>query len=179
MAYSEGVGKIADNGCVCHGAQEDNVVITLEGLPEEYSAGESYNVTITLSSSVEANDVQGGFRIIPSHGNFSGEGWIEAESGWTHSDSINDRRSWTGVWTAPIESDKLATFVLHGNTVNGDAQANDDDDWNSYSVAVPGPDYTGDTSAPDVDLSLGAVEIVVGILAIALLGWLTFLAMRD
>lgn len=179
QALPNGVDDRGDNGCICHGGADDSTLVTLEGLPEEYNSSQQYNITLTIDSPVEMNIVQGGFRIIISEGEIIGEGWQFMGGGYTHSEEINDRRVWDAVWIAPAEEDALATFIIYGNAVNGDGSASSEDEWNSQSLAVPGPEYDGDASP--LDLSYSVSNSQKAIAAIALLGVivLAVVAIRD
>ena len=177
-AFPTGADDRGDNGCLCHGGSDESTTVTLSGLPEMYNASQEYNVTLTIDSPVEMNDVQGGFRILVSHGELVGEGWQIIDNGYTHSSDINDRRVWDAVWIAPEESDKLATFVIHGNAVNGNDEASGDE-WNSQSIAVSGPDYTGDVTAPQLSSSPNDFKLAIGGIAVALVLGLAILAAKD
>ena len=177
-AFPTGVDDRGDNGCLCHGGSDESTTVTLSGLPEMYNASQEYNVTLTIDSPVEMNEVQGGFRILVSHGELVGEGWQIIDNGYTHSSDINDRRVWDAVWIAPEESDKLATFVIHGNAVNGNDEASGDE-WNSQSIAVSGPDYTGDVTAPQLSSSPNDFKLAIGGIAVALVLGLAILAAKD
>ena len=177
-AFPTGADDRGDNGCLCHGGSDDSTTVTLSGLPEMYNSSQEYNVTLTIESPVEMNEIQGGFRILVSHGEMVGEGWQVIDNGYTHTSEINDRRVWDAVWIAPEETDKLATFVIHGNAVNGNEQASEDE-WNSQSIAVPGPDYTGDVSAPELSSSPNNFKLAIGGIAVALVLGLAILAVKD
>ena len=177
-AFPTGADDRGDNGCLCHGGSDESTTVTLSGLPEMYNASQEYNVTLTIDSPVEMNEVQGGFRILVSHGELVGEGWQIIDNGYTHSSDINDRRVWDAVWIAPEESDKLATFVIHGNAVNGNDEASGDE-WNSQSIAVSGPDYTGDVTAPLLSSSPNDFKLAIGGIAVALVLGLAILAAKD
>lgn len=177
-AFPTGADDRGDNGCLCHGGSDESTTVTLSGLPEMYNASQEYNVTLTIDSPVEMNEVQGGFRILVSHGELVGEGWQIIDNGYTHSSDINDRRVWDAVWIAPEESDKLATFVIHGNAVNGNDEASGDE-WNSQSIAVSGPDYTGDVTAPQLSSSPNDFKLAIGGIAVALVLGLAILAAKD
>ena len=177
-AFPTGADDRGDNGCLCHGGSDESTTVTLSGLPEMYNASQEYNVTLTIDSPVEMNEVQGGFRILVSHGELVGEGWQIIDNGYTHSSDINDRRVWDAVWIAPEESDKLATFVIHGNAVNGNDEASGDE-WNSQSIAVSGPDYTGDVTAPQLSSSPNDFKLAIGGIAVALVFGLAILAAKD
>ena len=180
-AFPTGADDRGDNGCLCHGGSDDSTTVTLSGLPEMYNSSQEYNVTLTIESPVEMNEVQGGFRILVSQGEMVGEGWQilpDDSNGYTHTSEINDRRVWNAVWIAPEETDKLATFVIHGNAVNGNEEASGDE-WNSQSIAVPGPDYTGDIAAPELSSSPNNFKLAIGGIAVALVLGLAILAVKD
>ena len=179
QASPEGIDDIADDGCVCHGGIDDTVSVILDGLPDEYNSSEEYNITLTIESEIEVNEVQGGFRILISEGEIIGDGWQYIKGGYTHTGEINDRRVWNAVWIAPAENDALATFVIHGNTVNGNNEVSGDE-WNSLSIAVPGTEYTGDKSAPELtNSSIKSSQIIVAVLAAIILIVLTVPVIRD
>ena len=177
-AFPTGADDRGDNGCLCHGGSDDSTTVTLSGLPEMYNASQEYNVTLTIDSPVEMNEVQGGFRVLVSHGELVGEGWQMIHNGYTHTSEINDRRVWDAVWIAPEETDKLATFVIHGNAVNGNDEASGDE-WNSQSIAVSGPDYTGEVAAPELSSSPNNFKFAIGGIAVALVLGLAILAAKD
>ena len=177
-AFPTGADDRGDNGCLCHGGSDDSTTVTLTGLPEMYNSSQEYNVTLTIESPVEMNEVQGGFRILVSHGEIVGEGWQDIDNGYTHTSEINDRRVWDAVWIAPEETDKLATFVIHGNAVNGNDEASGDE-WDSQSIAVPGPNYTGDVAAPELSSSPNNFKLAIGGIAVALVLGLAILAAKD
>lgn len=177
-ALPTGIDSRGDDGCLCHGGDDDSTTVTLSGLPEVYNSSIQYNITLTIDSPVETNDVQGGFRILISYGEIVGDGWQHLDNGYTHSEEINDRREWNAVWIPPQSDDELATFVIHANAVNGDGWATNDK-WNSQSIAVPGPNYTGEVNTPDISNSLSNAQMAVGSIAILLLVGLTVIAIRD
>ena len=177
-AFPTGADDRGDNGCLCHGGSDDSTTVTLSGLPEMYNSSQEYNVTLTIESPVEMNEVQGGFRILVSHGEIVGEGWQDIDNGYTHTSEINDRRVWDAVWIAPEETDKLATFVIHGNAVNGNDEASGDE-WDSQSIAVPGPNYTGDVAAPELSSSPNNFKLAIGGIAVALVLGLAIIAVKD
>ena len=184
QAYPNGIDHRGDDGCVCHGGLDESTTVKLTGLPEEYNSSQQYNITLTIESPVEMNAIQGSFRVDISHGSITGDGWqiIEPEdypNGYTHTSDSNGRRIWEAVWTPPAEEDKLATFIVHGNAVNGDNETSGDE-WNSQSLAVPGLEYTGDVSAPELaSQSLSNVQKIIGAIAILSIVGLAIKAVRD
>lgn len=179
QALPTGIDSRGDNGCACHGGSDESTSVSLDGLPEKYNSSQQYNITLSIESQVEMNEVQGGFRILISEGEFIADGWQFLDGGYTHTEEINDRRVWNAVWIAPAENDSLATFVIHGNAVNGDNSPLGGDEWNSQSIAVPGVAYTGDTSAPELSNSVTNSQKTIA--AVALLGVisLAIVAIRD
>jgi len=179
QALPDGIGDRADDGCLCHGGLDDTTIVNLSGLPEIYNSSMQYNLTLTIQSPVELNDVQGGFRVVISHGELIGEGWQVMDGGYTHTSEINDRRQWEVVWIAPEADDELATFVIHGNAVNGNGNVNGDE-WNSQSLAIPGPNYTGEIITPELSgKEVTGIQLAVGAIGILSLIILAFYAIKD
>ncbi|MAX46122.1 MAG: hypothetical protein CMB24_04910 [Euryarchaeota archaeon] len=179
QALPEGIGDRADDGCLCHGGSDDSTTVSVDGLPEVYNSSMEYNLTLTIESPVELNEVQGGFRILISQGELIGEGWQIIDEGYTHTTEINDRRQWDAVWVAPEADDELATFVIHGNAVNGNGAVSDDE-WNSITIAIPGPNYTGEVVTPELSTrEISDIQITVGIIGIIALFALAFYAIKD
>lgn len=179
QALPEGIGDRADDGCLCHGGSDDSTTVSLVGLPEMYNSSMEYNLTLTIESPVELNEVQGGFRILISQGDLIGEGWQILDEGYTHTTEINDRRQWDAVWVAPEADDELATFVIHGNAVNGNGAVSDDE-WNSITIAIPGPNYTGEVVTPELSAKeISDIQITVGVIGIIALCALAFYAIKD
>ena len=107
QALPSGNGDRANDGCLCHGGSDDTTIVNLSGLPAAYNSSVEYNLTLTIESPVELNEVQGGFRVIISQGELIAEGWQVMDGGYTHTTEINDRRQWKAVWVAPEADDEL------------------------------------------------------------------------
>jgi len=179
QALPEGIGDRADDGCLCHGGSDDSTTVSIDGLPEVYNSSVEYNLTLTIESPVELNEVQGGFRILISQGELIGEGWQILDEGYTHTTEINDRRQWDAVWVAPEADDELATFVIHGNAVNGNGAVSGDE-WNSITIAIPGQNYTGEVVPPELSTrEISDIQIAVGVIGIIALSALAFYAIKD
>ena len=164
QALPDGIGDRGDDGCLCHGGSDETTTVTFDGLPAVYNSSEEYNLTLTIQSPVEQNDVQGGFRVIISQGQLIGEGWQLIDEGYTHSTEINDRREWNVVWI---------------DAVNGDGGASGDE-WNSLSIAVPGPNYTGEVTTPELSgKEVTGIQMAVGAIGIIALLSLAFYAIKD
>ena len=179
QALPNGIGDRANDGCLCHGGSDDTTIINLSGLPETYNSSVEYNLTLTIESPVELSDVQGGFRVIISQGELIAQGWQVIDGGYTHTAEINDRRQWEVVWVAPEADDELAIFVVHGNAVNGNGNSNGDE-WNSMSISIPGVNYTGEVTTPDVTgKEVNGIQLAVGAIGIMALLSLAFYAIKD
>ena len=178
-ARISGIDSSGDNGCVCHGGQDD-ISVTIDGFPEYFESNISYPITITIESDIpELEDAAtGGFRLLVSDGNTSIVGGQELDGGITHTNESNSQRIWNGTWTAPESQTGYAEVILHGNAVNG----NDDftgDEWRSISMIVPGMDYEGDAIPSDVSGELTPMEIAIGSLAVILLAALAWNSSRE
>ena len=176
-AYPSGIGDNGDNGCVCHGAYSEETTVILSGLPDVYNSTQTYDLTLTIESSLEANNPQGGFRILISHGQITGD-VQEMDEGYTHSSSNNNQRTWEFNWTAPESDAELVTFIIYGNAVNGNGAASGDE-WNSNSYAVPGQNYEGEIVTPTTEDSISPRQLAVGVIGIIAVLSLTAMAVKD
>ena len=132
---------VVETGCSCHGggSPNNNVVVSISGIPRSYDVGQSYDFTISLQ---DASNSIGGFilwdynsgTLTPGDGSQT----VEDEPGaLSQSAPGND---WIITWTAPAEDVGVIAFQLVGNAVNGDGLPNEDDHWNilSFSISAPG-----------------------------------------
>ena len=151
LAHSipSGVGEIGDEGCLCHGASSQSTSVIIAGIPQEWAANSSYEMSIIINSSIEISDEEnapiGGFRLMVDEGTIlfaDNDSAQVINDGYTHTSSGNQYRQWNFSWTAPSSNDSLVNFVVHGNAVNSNQQSSGDA-WNSYSTAVAGEGYTG------------------------------------
>lgn len=141
-----GVGKEANDGCMCHTFSESTVV-TLSGLPEAYESNTTYNLTLTVSGKVDAVEGRphGGFRLLATNGTvvFNTTLMQSLEGGVTHTEAGSGQRSWDLAWTSPEDNASRTTFTVHGNAVNGN-QANTGDEWSTFETVLPGVEHVGD-----------------------------------
>ena len=152
LAHSapSGVGDIGDEGCLCHGAKSQLTSVIIDGIPQDWAANNSYEMSIIINSSIEISDEEnariGGFRLMVNEGTvvFADNDSAQViNEGYTHTSSGNQYRQWNFSWTAPSSNDSVVNFVVHGNAVNSNDQSTGDA-WNYYSTAVAGEGYTGD-----------------------------------
>jgi len=162
VSYPTGISGVKDSGCNCHGAVvSPDVAGSISGLPDQYNYSEEYEIVVSFSGGPAnaANSNQGGFNLwvsdgelVPSDATVQAYGVNEV----SHTEAGNDQTSWTLTWTAP-SSDKNVEFVLHVNSVNGNADGNNGgssgDMWNRLSAKVSPPILVLESADPFVVLS--------------------------
>ena len=135
--------QISAGGCNCHAAAPNAaVMVTLDGLPEEYNMSETYQVTISFTGgpSAEGNANLGGFNLWASGGEITPlDATVQSNgpSEVTHTEAGNDYTSWSIEWIAPSHG-RDVDFVVHVNSVNGDGNAGPQDQWNKLTLKVAG-----------------------------------------
>ncbi len=179
QSASSGIGDDADNGCLCHGSKSQSTTVVIEGLPQQWVANQSYEMAITINSTIEKSqdsDAQlGGFRLMIDDGIVVFEENNNSQiidEGYTHTSQGNEYRQWNFTWTAPTYNDTVVTFVAHGNAVNSDQQTTGDA-WNYFSSSVAGegftgvikepPNYSNDISNSEIALLIFTAITLVGI----------------
>ena len=179
-ARPEGIGSLGDNGCVCHGGIDENVIIEITGFPEIYVPSQVYNISISAdgSSKDSVGNTSGGFRALMDGGNLEIEGSQEIDGGLTHTLESNKQRMWNGTWVAPSNDDEGINLILHINLVNGD-NTTSDDDWNTKTIFVSGPEYVGDTDAIEVGGEIVPIKLTVALMILATIGILAWVAIKD
>jgi len=181
LAHSapSGVGDIGDDGCICHGAKSLSTSVIIDGIPPQWAANNSYEMSIIINSSIEISDEDGarlgGFRLMVNEGTvvFAENNRTQViNEGYTHTSSGNQYRQWNFTWTAPSSNDSAVDFVVFGNAVNSNSQSTGDA-WNYYSTTVAGegytgiveesPDYSDEVQNREIALLLFAVISLVGL----------------
>jgi cytochrome c oxidase subunit 1 len=134
------------NGCSCHNPDPTTSVNVELILPENFTAGVTYTLTLNLSGGPNdgvRGDNYGGFFIKATHGTLEpleNDTSVQKpfdETHLTHTTEGNDYRGWNFSWTAPEKDDVIVTFSAYGNSVNG-ADGNQNDYWNSGSFDLMG-----------------------------------------
>lgn len=177
IASPNGLGAEANEGCLCH-TPDTSTSIEVAGLPESFASNQTYNLTLTITSSIDPvdNQSQGGFRLLVDEGMIvlnDAFGVQELESGYTHTNEGSMLRSWNIVWQAPMENDTAATFIVHGNAVNGN-NAPTGDAWDTVEILVPGEAYEGDLNPEEGIDGVSQADrllLVVGLVALVGLLW--------
>jgi hypothetical protein len=140
MGREDGKFDRAKIGCGdsgCHILTVDPTVsVNIAGLPSEYTPGQSYVLTITVSGG--PSTTSGGFNLEVSQGILTlGDTNVQINGGTgnqaTHTHP--NQRSWTVTWEAPLIGSGDVTFWVAGNAVNGNGQ-NTGDGWNLNSYIV-------------------------------------------
>ena len=173
QSIPSGVGDMGDEGCLCHGAKSTSTSVIIDGIPPQWAANNSYQMSIIINSSIEISNEEnarlGGFRLIVDGGKV-----IFAETnhtqiineGYTHTSQGNQYRQWNFTWTAPSSNDSVVNFVVFGNAVNSNEQSSGDA-WNYYSTIVAGEGYTGDIGeSPDFSDEIQNSEIALLLFAV-------------
>ncbi len=141
--------NVAAAGCSCHGVDPTAGVMVTITAPENFTAGESYNITVSVSGGpndeiTEGMNATGGFSLRVNSGTLessSDDTQLWDDGTISHTESGNDQREWTMGWTASDDDSKTVTFTAYGNSVNGDSGnglGNSGDYWNAASKQVPG-----------------------------------------
>jgi len=140
--FSNGVNKIGNEGCLCHGDSNPSTEIILSGLPEKFASNTNYSLTLELSNDVikpAPESAQGGFRIVTDKGTlfFENDSGQLIDDGWTHTESSNQQRAWNLTWLSPNDNTTMSKIVIHGNAVNGN-ELSSGDNWYVLHIYVPG-----------------------------------------
>jgi hypothetical protein len=147
----------AEDGCTCHeSAPSDSVTATIEGVPDSYNGLETFTLTVSFTGGpgTEGNLNVGGFNLWVSDGSLTSldsTTQLNSPNDITHTEEGNNQRSWTVEWTAPEDNSSNVNFILHTNSVNGNAGSgagSSGDMWNravatAFAVGVTQPYSAG------------------------------------
>ncbi len=184
VSAPSGIGKSANEGCLCHGDRDQSTIVWIEGLPESYESNTTYNFSITVESETVAanpNGSIGGFRMLVDGGSITFDesaGLIqELDGGWTHTESGNKVRSWNLSLQSPEDNASYVDFTVYGNAVNGN-QASSEDAWNSLSLRLPGVEFDGEIFSDQAD-GFSPMDYTVGLVSMIALVGLLIITLRD
>tara|TARA_B100000927_G_scaffold288039_1_gene281968 strand:- start:4449 stop:6770 length:2322 start_codon:yes stop_codon:yes gene_type:complete len=162
VSYPNGIQGVKDSGCNCHGATTNSEVVpSITGLPDQYNYSEIYEITVSFvgGPTNPSNINQGGFNLWVSDGELSpSDATVQSYSvnEVSHTEAGNDQTSWTLTWTSP-SSDRNVEFVLHTNSVNGNADGanggSSGDMWNRLTAKVSPPVLVLEEADPYVVLT--------------------------
>ncbi len=142
---SHGMEGYSEIGCTCHGSNAgSDTSVEIIGIPEDYTHGERYDLTIILSGGPPEADQghRGGFNLKASDGELSPKDsttYVTEDGEITHEHSGANQRTWLIEWKAPY-SENDVQFTIAGNVVDGDHQPTDGDDWAIASYTSYGSD---------------------------------------
>lgn len=161
-----------NSGCFCHsGGPGGTVTITLNGLPEAYIIGESYQVNVSISHSSLQSD-EGGIWISVDQGSLiTNDANLKLESGdLLHTNAISGALavSWIFNWTAPDNAAPV-NFSVVALVADGQGDALGDS-WETMTLTIYAegesapapPDYEGDII---VAATLGTF-LLIGLIAL-------------
>ena len=184
VSAPSGIGKSANEGCLCHGDRDQSTTVWIEGLPESYESNTIYNFSIIVESenvAANPNGSIGGFRMLVVGGSITFDesaGLIqELDDGWTHTESGNMVRSWNLSFVSPEDNASYVDFTVYGNAVNG-YQASSEDAWNSLSLRLPGVEYDGEIFSDQAD-GFSPMDYTVGLVLMIVLVGLLIITVRD
>ncbi len=148
----------------CHTTPAQSSGTLLLGVPDKYTPGQTYDITVTHASA-DATRVRWGFqmtaldsadekagafvpadgltRVISGEGPFPAREYVEHTSAGTFPGQLNGA-AWTFKWTAPSEDVGPVTFYLAGNQANGDGNSSGDNIYFTFKSATfqaPAPDF--------------------------------------
>ena len=184
VSAPSGIGKSANEGCLCHEDKDQSTTVRIEGLPESYESNTMYNFSIIVESETVAanpNGSIGGFRMLVAGGSITFDesaGLIqELDGGWTHTESGNRFRIWNLSFVSPEDNGSYVDFTVYGNAVNGN-QASSQDAWNRLSLRLPGVDYDGEILSDQAD-GFSPMDYTVGLVSMIALIGLLIITLRD
>ena len=167
---------VAAYGCTCHGLggplngqPSDRAIVSVSGVPIQYDVDVTYNFTILVQDANtlagESGNVAGGF--LMTSGNIGTFSWDENEDiraavGTPDEESterttiynisqsdVDDDGQWRIQWTAPNSDVGAVVFLVAGNSINDNGQADEGDYWNVLSFSINAPGTV--TNAEDMD----------------------------
>ena len=159
--FPNGVGDIGEQGCLCHGAENDLTSVQIAGLPEKFESNTTYFLQLIVDNpqiAVNASSAQGGFRLVVSSGTISFNDTNTSQiigDGWTHTELGNQQRIWNLTWQSPSDNTSLSALTLFGNAVNGNGEFTGDG-WNKIKIYVLGVENynTFDQPKNNIELNL-------------------------
>ena len=122
----------SSGGCGCHSSGSS--VSISENFPSTYTAGQTYPIQLSVSSSVSGT--YGGFNVEVDKGTFATGGSSSVKvngKSITHSNAVN--RAWSFDWTAPSAGSGTVNVDIAGMTANG-AYGNGGDAWSTMSLTI-------------------------------------------
>src|SRR5215207_4458409 len=160
--FTHAPGELDCSDCHTTPAQSGGTLVL--GVPDKYTPGQTYDITVTHAST-DATRVRWGFqmtaldaadqkagafapaddhtRVINGEGPFPAREYVEHTSAGTFPGQLNGA-AWAFKWTAPAQDVGPVTFYLAGNQANGDGNSSGDNIYFTFKSATyqaPAPDF--------------------------------------
>src|SRR5919205_1472943 len=167
--YTHAPGELDCSECHTTPAQSSGTLAL--GVPDKYTPGQTYDITVTHASN-DPTRVRWGFemtaldsadqkagsfapsddltRVVNNEGPFPAREYVEHTSKGTFAGQQSGA-GWTFRWTAPAEDVGPVTFYLAGNQANGDGNSSGDNIYFTFKSAAfqaPAPDFSLTVSPP-------------------------------
>ena len=182
--FPNGVGDIGEQGCLCHGAENDLTSVEIVGLPEKFESNTTYFLQLIVDNpEIVANisAAQGGFRFVVSSGAISFNETNKSQTigdGWTHTEVGNQQRVWNLTWQSPVDNTSLTALTLYGNAVNGNGEFTGDG-WNKIKIYVPGVENDNTFEQPNANHELDVFDKVMLGLGLLVLLYILVKVVKD
>ncbi|HEX7956139.1 MAG TPA: choice-of-anchor V domain-containing protein, partial [Pyrinomonadaceae bacterium] len=148
----------------CHTTPTSSAGSLALGVPQTYTPGETYDITVTHTTAdptrvrwgfemtaLDSSDQKAGAfapaddltRVVNGEGTHPSREYVEHTSSGTFPGRQNGA-SWTFKWTAPTENVGPVTFYVAGNQANGDGNSSGDNIYFNFAAAgfqPPSPDF--------------------------------------
>ena len=148
----------------CHTTPSASSGTLTLGIPDRYTPGQTYDITVTQASAdptrvrwgfemtaLDSADQKAGVfapaddltRVVAGEGPFPAREYVEHTSKGTFPGQQSGA-GWTFRWTAPAEDVGPVTFYLAGNQANGDGNNSGDNIYRTFKSAIyqaPAPDF--------------------------------------
>jgi glucose/arabinose dehydrogenase len=162
--YTRAPGEEPEACAECHVVESTGTGTISLNVPQTYTPGQSYNITVTHANADQTR-IRWGFQltaldptdekagtlepldnltqVLNNQGPIPARQYIEHTSAGTFPGQLNGA-SWTFKWTAPAEDVGAVTFYAAGNHANGDGNTSGDNIYFTFAAATfqpPAPDF--------------------------------------
>jgi len=182
--FPNGVGDIGEQGCLCHGAENDLTSVEIVGLPDKFESNTTYFLQLIVDNpeiDVNTSSAHGGFRLVVSSGVISFNETNKSQiigDGWTHTELGNQQRVWNLTWQSPADNTSLTALTLYGNAVNGNGEFTGDG-WNKVKIYVSGVENYNTFEQPNANHELDVFDKVMLGLGLLVLLYISVKVVKD
>lgn len=107
----------------CHDGELVTDMVRIDGLPKSYMKGQTYNLTVVVTSDLESmSECKGGFAVEATAGTIKvkDKKHTQLSNGFlTHTQEGSELRKWSFAWTAPKDRTDVSITVM-AVSANGD-----------------------------------------------------------